>query len=529
MISSTYSGVYLATIFLYSLEALRVVGDVFLVVEVFVDQHVGEGVDQSHVGAVLQRQPLVGDAGGLDLAGIADDDLGALLLGLEDAAGDDRVTVGGVVAEAEDAVGVLDLTDRVGHGAVAEGHHQARDRGAVADAGAAVDVVGADDGAGELLGDVVRFVAGAARRPGQHDRIGAVFLLDLRQFAGGEGDRLVPGHGLEGGVARAADHRALQTRRQDLGVVDEVPAVPTLQAQFALVGDAVERLGADDLVVFDEERELAARSTIGADGNVLFHGSRPRVRGWGRLTRRPPFDASRAERSWRRARVSARRVSSMTWSASVGQTATQAGPAARSMQRSHLCASALTPSATTMPAKLRIAATADHLHRAEGAGDDAGLAAQALRLIHLDGRVAIGDRVRGAGVDAGGVLAMVTGHRRRDGERLQHFQTWVELPPRESLDVFLARVGQYASDFAGAATDALRCFGDDEAVHLDHSSSRSRRDPDRVGGIAVCRPSRTGRVGEGGADGPRRAGADAAGTEAEGRRGACGPRRRFAA
>ncbi len=55
----------------------------------------------------------------------------------------------------------------------------ARRRRAVADAGAAVDVIGVQHRAGELLHHIVGFVAGAARGAGGHDGARAMLLFDL--------------------------------------------------------------------------------------------------------------------------------------------------------------------------------------------------------------------------------------------------------------------------------------------------------------------------------------------------------------
>ena len=136
--------------------------DEVAVFQALVDDDVREGVHEGQVAAVLDRHVDVGDAGGLDEARVGDDDLGALLLRLDDAAGDDGMGGTGVVAEQEDAVGVFHIGNRDAHGAGANGIDQADDRGAMAGARAVVDVIGAHACTGELLHHVVGFVARTA-------------------------------------------------------------------------------------------------------------------------------------------------------------------------------------------------------------------------------------------------------------------------------------------------------------------------------------------------------------------------------
>ncbi len=103
---------------LEGLEPFGVVGDKCLVVEPFVNQHVGEGVNQRHVGTVFERQPLIGDAGGLHHTGITHNHLGPVCLRLEDMAGHDGVRVSSVVTKYQQALGLLNFGNGVAHGAV---------------------------------------------------------------------------------------------------------------------------------------------------------------------------------------------------------------------------------------------------------------------------------------------------------------------------------------------------------------------------------------------------------------------------
>ena len=256
-------------------EAVGVGVDEGAVVQVLAHDNVGERIHEGEVAAVLDLDVQISDARRLNGARVDDDDLGALLLGLHDTAGDDRVRGRGVVAEQHDEVGVLHVGNGDGHGAGAHGVHKADDRGAVAGAGAVVDVVGAHAGAGELLHDVVGLVARPARGAREHNGVGAVLLLDGHELFGREVQRLVPGDALQLAALLAADHRMQDARRENLGVVDEIEARQALQAQLALVGHAIEALGADDHAVVHDEIELATGTAVRADGHVLFHSAIP--------------------------------------------------------------------------------------------------------------------------------------------------------------------------------------------------------------------------------------------------------------
>jgi len=266
-------------VLLDNLPPLVVTGGVGLderaVFQALVDDDVGERVHERKVAAVLDRHVDVGDARGLDEARVGDDDLGALLFRLDDAAGDDRVRGARVVAEQEDAVRVLHVRDGHAHGAGTDGVDQADDRRAVARARAVVDVVGAHAGAGELLHHEVRLVAGAAGRARQHDGIRAVLGLDLHEALRCEVKSFVPAHALELGTLMTTDHRVKDARRQDLGVVDEIVAAHALEAKLALVRHAVQALGADDPTVLNQEVELAASSAVRTYSHMLFHGIPP--------------------------------------------------------------------------------------------------------------------------------------------------------------------------------------------------------------------------------------------------------------
>lgn len=138
---------------------------------------------------------------------------------------------------------------------------------------AVVDVVRPNHRTGKFLHHIVGFIAGATGRAGGHDGVRAIFRLDGRETAAGELDRFIPGDGLELATALAADHRALETGGQQVGVVQKIPTVIALEAELPLVGPAVGAFGPHHLVVFNQQVDFATGAAIGAHGNDFFHDS----------------------------------------------------------------------------------------------------------------------------------------------------------------------------------------------------------------------------------------------------------------
>lgn len=64
----------------------------------------------------------------------------------------------------------------------------------MADAGAVVDVIGADDGAHEFLSNISRFVARTSGRTGPHDGVGAILFDDGFEPRCRVFDSLLPGY-----------------------------------------------------------------------------------------------------------------------------------------------------------------------------------------------------------------------------------------------------------------------------------------------------------------------------------------------
>ncbi|VTP76079.1 Uncharacterised protein [Leclercia adecarboxylata] len=123
----------------------------------------------------------------------------------------------------------------------------------MADAGAAVNVVGVEHPAGELLHHVVGFIPGAAGRARGHDGARAIVGLDFAQAAGGIADGLLPGDRHKLAAFLVADHRLGEARRQQPGIVEKIPAVIAFQAQLILVGDALRAFGTNNFIVIDDK------------------------------------------------------------------------------------------------------------------------------------------------------------------------------------------------------------------------------------------------------------------------------------
>ncbi|MNC63400.1 hypothetical protein D3C75_1135190 [compost metagenome] len=104
-----------------------------------------------------------------------------------------------------------------------------------------------------------------------HNGACAVLLLDGFQPLCGVADGFVPTDRFKLAAFFTADQRLRQARRQQLGIVEEVPAVVAFQAQFALIGCAVGGFCAKDFTVIHHQFHFAACATVRADGRDFFH------------------------------------------------------------------------------------------------------------------------------------------------------------------------------------------------------------------------------------------------------------------
>jgi len=97
----------------------------------------------------------------------------------------------------------------------------------------------------------------------------------------------------------------------------------------------------------------------------------------------------------------------------------------------------------------------DDFHGAERAGDDAGLAADAAGLVDLHNVASVKNRAGRAGVEAGRILALVTGRHRRDLKGADQMQPRFEMRRRQRLDIARRLMCESASNLAGTATNAF--------------------------------------------------------------------------
>ena len=187
------------------LEALGARLDERAIVEPVADDDVREPVVERDVRAGAELEEDVRHRRELDAARIGDDQLRAAEARFLHPRADDGMALGRVRAGEEEALGDVDVGERVRSAGLAERLDEAERRRRVADARAVVDVVRAERRAGELLEDVVLLVRAAARAD-ERDRVGAVLGGDRLHLVGDEAHRLVPRR-LAPRAVGAAHHR----------------------------------------------------------------------------------------------------------------------------------------------------------------------------------------------------------------------------------------------------------------------------------------------------------------------------------
>ena len=148
---------------------------------------------------------------------------------------------------------MFNVVNGITHRAVAQRFLQARHGRPVADACAAVHVVGMEYRTGEFLHHIVGFITRPPGRAGGHDGPRAELRFNVFKLVGGITNGLVPGDRGKGFAFVVADHRLRQARGEQAGIVKEVPAVKAFQAQGALIGYAVCGFGTDNTVIFNNE------------------------------------------------------------------------------------------------------------------------------------------------------------------------------------------------------------------------------------------------------------------------------------
>ena len=241
------------------LDPLGMLPDVFPVLQPLFKDHMEHTVAQGHGGAGVDLQIDVGDVRQGDALGVGDNKLLTHALGLADLHPHDGVGVGGVGAGDEDHVRLQHIADPVGHGAAAQGGGQARHRGAVAEPGTVIHIVGTHGGPHKLLEEIVILIGGTGAGEARHG-VGTELGFHLPDLPADEVQSLLPGGGLEHAVF------ADQGGGQPVLVVDEVKGELALDAEQPLVGRPLGGLGIHHPAVLHPEIDLAAHAAVGAGG-----------------------------------------------------------------------------------------------------------------------------------------------------------------------------------------------------------------------------------------------------------------------
>src|SRR5262249_44801250 len=173
--------------------------------------------------------------------------------------GQHRMALGGVAPDDDDQGGLLDVGDRPGVAAVADGPEQARGRRRLAVARAVVDVVGADHRTRQLLHQVALLV-GALRGGDETDRVRTMGGLHVAQALRHQVERLVPA-GTPEDVALADERRP-----EPVAAVDVVPGELALHAGGDAVCGTLAGLDLQDVAVLRPDVEGTADAAVGADG-----------------------------------------------------------------------------------------------------------------------------------------------------------------------------------------------------------------------------------------------------------------------
>ncbi len=241
--------------------------DVCLILKAFIDDDVGQGVDDRHIGARLQLQVVVGPhmrgLNQVDGPGIHDDQASALAQPPLHDGGKHRMGLGGVGADDHDDIGLQHRIKVLGASGLTQGGFQSVARGRVADSRAGVHVVVARCGADELLHHINLFV-GAARRGDPADGLAPVARLNPLQALRGGADGFIPTHR----TPFVVDAVAHQGRRDAVPVGGVAKGEPPLHAGVAVIGVAVAvRHHAHELAALGLRTEGAAHPAVRASGD----------------------------------------------------------------------------------------------------------------------------------------------------------------------------------------------------------------------------------------------------------------------
>ena len=140
-------------------KALRVSGDVSGIQPAFPEHDVQQAVEQGDIGAGQQRQIQIGNLSGISFARVSKNDFEVriALFGFFNASKQDRMRIGGVAANDEDAACMVHIVVASGRRVRSQRLLVARHGAAHAQAGIGVDVVGADLAFNEFVEEVIVF------------------------------------------------------------------------------------------------------------------------------------------------------------------------------------------------------------------------------------------------------------------------------------------------------------------------------------------------------------------------------------
>jgi hypothetical protein len=100
----------------------------------------------------------IGKARQVNITRVRDDEPCAPVFGAQDPPGHQGMTGRGIGADDENTAGVFDFGNCVCHGTTAECGGQTGHRRGMSETGAVVHIIGADDGAGKLLRNIIFLV-----------------------------------------------------------------------------------------------------------------------------------------------------------------------------------------------------------------------------------------------------------------------------------------------------------------------------------------------------------------------------------
>ena len=230
------------------------------------NKHARHAVGESHVGAGLQLQMHVGRSRKANVARVHHDKLRAARNRLANSHANNRVRLFGVGAHKHNDVGIFgNIGNGVGHSARTQRLRKASNRGAVAHAGAVVDIVGFERRARHLLQHVDVFV-GRARTRERSKRLPAELVANGTHTTCHQRQCLVP----RGRFKLASFCIANKRRGKPIGRLHKIEAAASaFHAQQALVRGAVHRFGVNDFAIFHHQVILAAGGAMRARGKHL--------------------------------------------------------------------------------------------------------------------------------------------------------------------------------------------------------------------------------------------------------------------